>query len=166
MQDDGEAFVAAMSGPLVGSLTLVLGSRAIAEEIAQDALAKALVHWQRIGTYDRPEAWVYKVALNLARSWFRRLAAERRAYRRAGPLLDPAEPGPEEQVTTAMVVRTAVAGLPDRQREVLACRFYADLSVGETAAAMGCAEGTVKALTNRAVTTLRRSGLAQEVSDV
>lgn len=160
-----EAFIAEVSGPLVGSLALVVGDRAVAEELAQDALVKAAIRWPTISTYDRPEAWVYRVAFNQARSWFRRRTAERRALQRVAAERPLSQVGPDE-VVLAMVMREAVAGLPPRQREVVACRFYADLDVADTARVMDCAEGTVKSLTHRAVTTLRTAGLIEEVTDV
>lgn len=55
----------------------------------------------------------------------------------------------------ADVVRTAVAELPRRQRTALAYRYYAGFDVAETATAMGCAPGTVRALTHQAMTKLR-----------
>jgi RNA polymerase sigma-70 factor (ECF subfamily) len=54
-----------------------------------------------------------------------------------------------------------VAALPRRQREVVCLRFYADLPVAETAARLGVAEGTIKALTHQAIASLRRSLLAE-----
>jgi RNA polymerase sigma factor (sigma-70 family) len=50
----------------------------------------------------------------------------------------------------------ALAQLPDRQREVIVLRFYADLSVAETAAATGASEGTVKSYTSRALDRMRQ----------
>ncbi len=52
-------------------------------------------------------------------------------------------------------MRAAVATLAPRQREALALRYFADLSVEDTAAAMRCAPGTVKALTSQAIAALR-----------
>ncbi len=160
-----EAFIARMSGPLVGSLTLVVGERAVAEELAQDALAKAAVRWPTISGYDWPEAWVYRVALNDARSWFRRRSAERRALQQLAAVRPVCDTGPDA-VSLEMVLREAVTALPARQREVVACRFYADMDVAATARAMRCAEGTVKSLTHRAVTALRAAGVIEEVTDV
>jgi RNA polymerase sigma factor (sigma-70 family) len=55
-----------------------------------------------------------------------------------------------------------VAGLPPRQRAAVVLRYFADLSVAETAAAMGCAQGTIKALTSQGLGTLRsRGGLTE-----
>jgi DNA-directed RNA polymerase specialized sigma24 family protein len=59
----------------------------------------------------------------------------------------------------AIAVRHAVGALPPRQRAAVVARYYAGLDVGGAAKALGCAPGTVKALTHQALTTLRASGL-------
>lgn len=101
---------------------------------------------------DAPQAWLHRVALNLAYSHYRRRRAERAALIRVGsrPVHND-----DSDTTSALAVRRAVAGLPKRQRTVLVLRFYSDLSVAQTAEAMHCAPGTVKSLTNRAITALR-----------
>lgn len=98
-----------------------------------------------------PRAWLSRVGLNLARSWWRRVYAEQRANRRhsAGPDAPTAEPA------DVLAIRAAVATLPRRQRAVLVLRYYGDLSVEETAETLGCAQGTVKSLTHRAIASLR-----------
>src|SRR5207244_118795 len=53
-------------------------------------------------------------------------------------------------------LRSVLADLPDRQREAIVLRFLEELSVEETAAAMGCAEGTVKATVHQALRSLRQ----------
>ena len=140
--------------PLVGSLALYCGDAAVAEELAQEALAKAWLRWDRL---DDPKAWIYRTAFNLATSWGRRRSAERRANRRsvAG---DHVEPDADE----AHAVRDAVAALPDRQRAVIVCRYFLGFDVRGTAEVLGCAEGTVKAATHQALASLRRSGLVDE----
>jgi RNA polymerase sigma factor (sigma-70 family) len=101
---------------------------------------------------DSPHSWLSVVGLNLARSWWRRRYAEQRANRRSRALTTTAPPAEPADVLT---VRAAVAQLPHRQRSALLFRFYAGMSVVETAAAMHCAEGTVKSLTHRAMAALR-----------
>lgn len=134
---------------LVGLLALQVGDRHVAEELAQDTLAEFV---RQHACVEDPARWLTRVALNLSQSRLRRRGAERRAYRRHGPTdtvhLDP-EPA------DVVHVRRAVAALPLRQRTALVLRFYEQYSVADTATAMGCAEGTVKALTHQALSRLR-----------
>ena len=128
----------------------------MAEELAQDALMRAVRDWRKVQKMDSPEAWLHRVALNLAHSFFRRRAAEARAKKRlaAEPQrsVPPASPD-------AFALRQAVATLPRRQKTAVALRYFAGLSVRETAEVLECPEGTVKTLTHKAMTTLR--GLPQ-----
>lgn len=140
---------------LYGALRLYCGDPWLAEELAQEALARSVRHWDEVRTMEAPGAWVHRVAINLANSWFRRTAAERRALGRSRPedaFRDPDSP-------TLVAVRDAVASLPRRQREVVILRFFEDLSVRATAERMGCAEGTVKGLLSDAIRSLRARGL-------
>ncbi|MGZ6709470.1 MAG: RNA polymerase sigma factor [Solirubrobacteraceae bacterium] len=130
-----------------------------AEEAAQDAFVKA---WRalprfRAGAPFRP--WLLAIVANEARS--RGRAAGRRARReeRSAALDVAPEPvGPEG----TMLVRerraelaAALAGLPERDRSVLALRYLLELSEHETAAALGCRPGTVKSRASRALERLR-----------
>ena len=63
-------------------------------------------------------------------------------------------------------VRDALATLPTAQRQALILRYFADLSVRDTAAAMRCPENTVKTHTRRALDALRASGLLDDAIDV
>src|SRR4051812_26802776 len=76
---------------LVILLVAVTGDRAVAEELAQEALLRAHVRWDRIIRYDRPGAWVRRVALNLASHHRRRRRSEQGAFDRIGRQR-PAEP--------------------------------------------------------------------------
>jgi RNA polymerase sigma-70 factor (sigma-E family) len=147
-----EAFVDREYHRLVRALGLYCGDLGVAEELAQDAFARAYQRWGRVGGYDRPDAWVHRVAFNLARSWLRRRYAERRAYARHGPgphhLDDP--DGADTQA-----VRAAVVALPDRQRETIVHRYFLGRSVAETAEVLGVSEGAVKAATFKAMGSLR-----------
>ena len=148
---------------LVGSLTLVTGDADLATDLAQEALARLCRDWPAVSRMDAPGAWAHLVAMNLARSHFRRRAVARR---RASQLEPWAMRGSaDHDDTTTIAVRAAVAQLPERERIVIALRYFADLSVQETAHAMRCPEGTVKTLTRRAVHALRAAGLIHDVDD-
>lgn len=146
---------------LVGALTLYCGGRAIAEEIAQEALIKVCRHWSRVARLDNPGAWANRIAINLANSHFRRLAAERRARARIGALVEE-----QPDATVALEIRDLVTALPARQRKALILRHYLGFSVAETADAMGCPEGTVKRLTHDAVVSLRRGAAVDGIREV
>jgi RNA polymerase sigma-70 factor, ECF subfamily len=148
-----ERFFARVAPRLVGSLTLYCGDRVLAEELAQEALTRAVERWSRVGAMASPEAWTYRTAFNLARSSFRRSAGERRARTR----MSAAAPLPD--TTDAIAVRDAVVALPPRQRAVIVARFYLGLDVAETARVLGCRPGTVKAHTFKALANLRMAGL-------
>lgn len=160
MRDDDQAeeFCRAVGPELVGFLTLYCGDRDVAEDLAQQTLARVWASWSRLGPVTNRRAYVHRMACNAASSWFRRRAAERRATRRvsARPSAGPPTAG---DLASVIAVRTAVAALPRRQRTAVLLRYYADLSVRDTAAAMGVAEGTVKALTFKAIAALRQAGL-------
>ena len=155
---DPERFLTALRPRLVGALTLWCGDRGVAEELAQDVIVRLWDRWARVATADNVEAYAFRAALNAARTRHRRLLAERRARAR---LLPPVETH-DEDLAGRLSVRRAVAALPPRQRTALVLRYYADLPVSEVAAAMGCAEGTVKAHTAKALASLRGTVLAED----
>ena len=163
VDDELVSFCRSLHRPLVGSLGLHLGDSWVAEELAQETLLRVCRDWPKVSRMESPRAWAYRVAFNLSRSWTRRRAAERRARQRmtAGAVVMP-----EVDVAASLAVREAVRALPTRQRQALVLRYYADLSAGEVATLLGCAESTVRSLTAQAVTRLRAAGLVEEVGDV
>lgn len=146
--DDRVAFLTALHPRLFGALRLQGFTVEEAEDVAQDAMVRAIQHWDRVTLARSPEAWVFQVAFNLSRSWLRRL----RRSREPKPTMLP--PAPVD-LSDAVAVRSEVARLPQRQREALVLRYFAGLPVPEAAEVMGCAEGTVRALTSQAVSGLR-----------
>jgi RNA polymerase sigma-70 factor (ECF subfamily) len=146
---------------LAASLGLVCGDIGVGEELAQEALARAWARWGRVSRLDSAEAWVYRVGVNLFRSRFRRMQAERRALDRLSVTYT------DTSNTTAdvLAIRAAVADLPDRQRAAVVLRYFADLSVAATAEALDCAPGTVRSLTSQALDRLRRTFALDVVSE-
>jgi RNA polymerase sigma-70 factor (ECF subfamily) len=147
------AFCRRIYPPLVGGLTLHCRDRGVAEDVAQETLVRVWERWSTGHITGRPEAWAWRVAVNLASSRFRRRAAERRAYVRLGR---PSETAVAPDPADRLAVRDAVAALPERQRAALILRYYADLPVAEVATVLRCAPGTVKSLTHMAVESLRK----------
>jgi RNA polymerase sigma factor (sigma-70 family) len=154
-------FCEAQYGRLVGALTVYTGDRDLAQDLAQEALVRACVHWRRVSRMAAPGAWLHRVALNLANSnWSRRQAEERARARVAAE-----RPGPARDGNDALFVRSAIVGLPVRQRTALVLRYYADLPVREVAALMHCRSGTVKALTHQAIASLRQQLGAERLEE-
>lgn len=153
-RDQVEEFCRQQHPRLVRSLAVYTGDRDLAEELAQEALARAYRDWARVRALDRPEAWAHRVAINLANSHFRRRRHEQAARRRAAARTPVAWTDPEPPLGPALL--EALAGVTRRQREALVLRFVLDLSVSSTAEHMRCAEGTVRALTAQGVAALRR----------
>lgn len=159
--DSAAEFCERLRGRLVGSLTLYCGDRAVAEELAQEALARAWQRWASVSRMESPEAWTYRTAFNLARSRFRRRSAERRANQRHA-LRESAAAGGVDDAADTLAIRAAVAELPPRQRAAVVARYYLGLDVAAAAAALDCAPGTVKAATSAAIHNLRAAGLLDD----
>ncbi len=157
---DFAAFYAAHLPRLTGSLVLYTGDRDLAMDLAQETMARAFRDWRKVSALHAPPAWLHRVAFNLANSVFRRKSVERRSpaysWHAARDHHD------DIDAANSVTVRKLVAALPKRQKTALVLRFYSDMSVADTAEVMGCAEGTVRALTSQALTSLRRSGFDVE----
>jgi DNA-directed RNA polymerase specialized sigma24 family protein len=136
---------------LAAAMGLLAGDPSAGEDIAQETLARVWAPWDHVSGLDAPEAWAYRVAVNLSRSRYRRLAAERRALARVGAVDVPGGP----DAADALAIRAAVSALPQRQRAALVLRYFADLPVVAVAEILRCAPGTVKSLTSQAIEHLR-----------
>jgi RNA polymerase sigma-70 factor (ECF subfamily) len=134
-----DEFYSATVGRLLGQLFPVTGDLHEAEEIVQEAFARASVRWSRLRDYDAPEAWVRRVAMNLATDRGRRLQRQARALLRAGP--PPAVPPASVE---AMALADALRTLPMHQRQAIVLHHLVDLPLDEVAAILGTRTGTVK----------------------
>lgn len=156
-----EDFCRAQHPRLVGLLSLYCGHGDVAHELSQEALARACRDWSKVRRHHEPAAWLTRVALNLANSYFRRRAAEARALTRIDDRVTR-----EPSLSDAIALREALQGLPKRQRAVLVLRFFEDLSVHQTAVLLQIPEGTVKTLTYKGVRALREEpGLQSELRE-
>ena len=164
MDDGAREFCRRIRPRLVGALSLLTGDSGVAEELAQEALVRAWSRWRQLGALGEQaaSAWTYRVAVNLGNSWLRRRLAERRAMARLTSGASPVHVDPDS--ADKLTVRRAVAALPRRQRTALVLRYFVDLSVTEVAEVMQCPPGTVKSLTNLAMTNLRREFAPEKVA--
>jgi RNA polymerase sigma-70 factor (ECF subfamily) len=118
---------------------LLCGDRSTAEDAAQEAFARALVRWRRLEGQPWAAGWVMTTAMN---------AARRAMRKRPPPTVEP--PSTSTDHDGRLDVRDAIGRLPARQQEAVALHYLLDLSVSDTAAAMGVTGGTVKAHLSRA----------------
>jgi RNA polymerase sigma-70 factor (sigma-E family) len=158
--DGGTAVTALYQVHAVGLIRLavvMLGDRAAAEDVVQEAFCALYRRWDHLADAGKALAYVRSSILNGCRSELRRRI---RSERRPAPDLGAAW-GPSAEVMALIgeehrEVLAALRRLPRRQREALVLRFYLDLPEPEIAAAMGVAQGTVKSTTSRALGALAR----------
>src|SRR5215211_798270 len=124
----------------------ILGDPAAAEDIAAEALSRAYADWGRVSQLPYRDAWVLRVATNLA------LNATRRR-RLVFPGVDARSD--DDAATTRVALAGALHQLPTRQREVVVLRHLVGLSEPEVAVRLGVSLGTVKTHLRRAKNALR-----------
>ena len=155
MDDELVSFCQREQGRLVAALDLVCGSLGVAEDLAQETLARVCKDWPRIRRMAAAGAYAHRIAMNLAASNFRRRAAERRAYARGAPRPD--EAYTDADPALAVAVRAALRELRPEQRRVLVCRYFLGYSVPETAEILRIPEGSVKTHAHRGLAKLREA---------
>lgn len=160
-----DEFVASGSTRLLRSTYLLTGDRELAEDLLQIALVRVARRWDVARR--SPYAYAHRVLVNLLHD--RRRHVSRRV--REEPLgeidgrLSPIPDAAEGLIDRAVIIG-ALRRLPVRQREVVVLRFFADLSVAETAAAIGSSEGTVKTHTSRALRALHTALADDETQSI
>jgi DNA-directed RNA polymerase specialized sigma24 family protein len=152
---DLDEFCSRLHPRLVRALGRSYRDADLAEDLAQEALSRTVEKWDHIRAVEKPEDYVFRIAFNLGRSWWRRRCAEWRAQSR----LDDAVVWCDHDPTAGLEVRGAVSMLTPRQREAIVNRYFLGLDVRGAAVSMKCAEGTVRALTSQAIAALRSSDL-------
>jgi|SRR5579863_9155112 RNA polymerase sigma-70 factor (sigma-E family) len=136
------------------TVLISVGDRDTAQDLVDEAFARAWASWRTVRRHPAPKAWVVRTALNANISRWRR-------RRREVPVPDPgavagapaqtAAPGDSVDPT----IMAALMRLPARQRQVVALRLILDLDTGQSAEVLGIARGTVMAHLGRAMAALR-----------
>ena len=150
--------MSARLGALLRYATVVTCDSHLAEDVVQNVLVRAQAKWSRIGPLDAPESYVKRMIVNEFLSWRRRKEAQvlpipgESLDTLMGPAPDPTG-SPDDLDTMADLL----AGLPRRQRAVIALRYYEELSVQEIADVLGCRPVTVRTHLTRALARLRQT---------
>ena len=154
--DDFERLYAAEAAGLFSFLAYRTGDRGLAEDLLADAFERALRARRR---FDRrrssAKTWLYAIALNVLRDHARRSAAEARALARTGAPVEGAHDAALSAVEHRDEVQRAVAVLSAEEREAIALRFGAELTVPEIAKVLGESLTTVEGRVYRALRKLR-----------
>ena len=113
-----------------------------AEDITQDAFVQLLKHWKKVSRYDRPGAWVRRVAIRLAMDALRR--------ERLRSILERNVDRPQTSQPVDIDLLRAIKSLSRMQRATVVLRYFEDMDVGEMAEAMRCSQATVRVHLHRA----------------
>ena len=140
------------------------GDRAAAEDIAAEALVRAFAQWAKVRELPHRDAWVMRVASNLALDSIRRRAPARRAVERLAPASGAAAESSDE-TALRLALADALRQLPSRQRDAVVLRYLVGMDDASVAEALGMAGSTVRTHVQRGLAALRRR-LATDLEDL
>jgi RNA polymerase sigma factor (sigma-70 family) len=143
---------------LLRALSVITGSRAEAEDIAQDAFIRIFERWDQVRTMENPTGYLYRTAMNRSRNEYRRASQAARRVVGLG-----ADRDVFEAVDDRDVAVKALGKLPTRQRAALVLTEGLGFSGEETGAILGVKASTIWALTHQARESLK--GTREEVLD-
>lgn len=152
------ALYAAHWRQLVRLSVLLVRDLGTAEEVTQDAFVAMHGRWHRLRDPDKALAYLRRAVVNRSRSVLRHRTVVARHATREAQAPQPTGPGADQEVLERerrAAVLDALAALPRRQREVLALRYYLDLSEADIAAILGISRGAVKSHASRGAAALR-----------
>ncbi|GAA2554643.1 SigE family RNA polymerase sigma factor [Winogradskya consettensis] len=153
--DDFDAFYATSSRRVLAHVTMMVGSRADAEDSVAEAYLRAWNRWHRISRFDNPEAWVRQVAYRHAVSAWRKAVNRLHAHRS-----DNADRHVEGLSPDHVAIVAALRRIPADQRRVIVLHHLAGLSVAEIHRETGIPAGTVTTWLARG-----RRALAAQLTD-
>lgn len=133
---------------------LLCGDWHWADDLTQAAFIRLAAAWSRVRDQQALDAFVRTCLVRVYLAETRRMWRRRERLYGEPPESAAPDDAPDELAQRELFTR-ALRQLPARQRATLVCRFYQDLDVAETAAALGCSTGTVKSQTARGLATLR-----------
>lgn len=154
---DGEALTRLMerhSARVHAYLVRTTRSREDADDLLQETWIRVARFARRFDPARRFRTWLYGIATNLGRDFFRHRGRRERGLREASSHAA-APAAPEASIVERSELRERIAGLPIRMREVVLLRYFEGMNEAEMSAALGIARGTVKSRLHAAVGRLR-----------
>jgi RNA polymerase sigma-70 factor (ECF subfamily) len=146
-----DAFFRDAGSRMVSFAFLLTGDLPLAQDLAQESLARAWQHWPDVGSYADPEAWARRVCHNLAVSHWRRVRLALGVHHLRDR--ERVTPGPSPQ---HVLLAAALRSLPSSQRQALVLHDGLGYTVAEVAAELGAPEGTVKSWLSRGRSSMAR----------
>lgn len=135
---DYSAFFEAEFARVSRAAYLIVRDRAAAEDIAQEAFTQLLMSWSRISRYERPDAWVRRIAIRRAVRFAQRERLRERLLKWAQP------PRAAAQETVDPDLSAAIRELPPQQRAAIVLHYFEDRPLPEVGTILGCSHGTAK----------------------
>ncbi len=139
---------------LVRLAAMLVRDTPTAEEVVQDSFVAMHDGWDRLRDTEKALAYMRQAVVNRSRSVLRHRMVVEKNQQKPPPDMPSAEHGALALVERSAVI-AALRDLPERQREAIVLRYYADLSEAEIAAAMKISRGAVKSHTSRGMAALR-----------
>ena len=127
---------------------MACGDPDLAEELAQEAFARALNHWDRVAPLERPAGWLYRTGFNLLRTHWKKSKR-----REPAPTQPPALDSGGDRIDLMNILLV----LPEQQRHAVVLRHVLDYSTDEAAEVLGVSAGALRMTLHRAVDTLRKN---------
>ena len=146
-------FAEAARGRLRRTAYLLCGDWDQASDHVQEGLIRVYAAWPRLTRAGREHAYARKAVVSAFLDHSRRRSSTEVPTEHASNV--PSGQDVAESVAVRHALMSALADLPPRQRACVVLRYFDDLSVADTAALLGCSEGTVKSQTSRALASLR-----------
>ena len=140
---------------LVRSLTAITGNREMAQDCVQDAFIKLGARWHKIRRYDKPAAWVRRVAITRSREIVRANERRLRRERRAASAVTSSTIEDSQLIDESLTLVQLFNQLPARQRTTAALFYLGDLSIADIADTLGISRGTVRFHLSQARASLR-----------
>ncbi|WP_334076192.1 MULTISPECIES: RNA polymerase sigma factor [Paenibacillus] len=160
-QEAFELLVTRYHGPLLSYITQQLGDRAKAEDLVQETFIRLIRHLERNGALDQLRPWLYKVALNLCRDYWRS-ASFRSEYAAADEMPEDTDPSPGaeellERQEAVEQIAESLAWLPEVQQNIVRMRFFHELKLQEIAEMLEIPLSSVKSHLYGALRKLKRA---------